>query len=220
MMALTDIRSKVGAVTAKNASAVMSRWQGVRTRAANGLTQLSKMDAGHVLQAARSLGVVGAAGSAMLVVAAAIALFVLMPLRQQAAVLGAQLSTGDTTVATTDSSRAVTPVEKLNLFLMGLPTRAQLPTVLALIATQADATGLQLERGNYVMNQGKAGELAHYDVTLPVHGSYPAVRQFIDATMVAVPAIALESLTLERPAVADAMMNAELKFTIFVRGAQ
>ena len=63
----------------------------------------------------------------------------------------------------------------------------------------------------------RAGPVARYQLALPVTGSYPAVRKFVDSTLAAVPAAALSGITLERPNVGDGQVSANLRFEVFVR---
>jgi hypothetical protein len=54
-------------------------------------------------------------------------------------------------------------------------------------------------------------------MTFPVKGQYPAIRQFIDATLLAVPSAAVEGLRIERKNAGDDNVEAELGFSVFVR---
>ena len=55
-----------------------------------------------------------------------------------------------------------------------------------------------------------------YRITLPVRGTYPSIRQFIEKTLAAAPPVALESLHLARNEVADSAVDAEISFVIYL----
>jgi len=62
------------------------------------------------------------------------------------------------------------------------------------------------------------GVAARYRMTFPVHASYPQIRSFLDRTLIALPAVAVEGLRLERKSVGDGTVEAEVKLAAYVRG--
>ena len=100
-----------------------------------------------------------------------------------------------------------------------LPNRADMPALLGVLLQQADAAHLALNTGKYEMTAAKAGAITRYKVSLPVSGPYPQVRQFIDATLVALPAVSISELTIERKAIGDATVEARLRLTFYTRGS-
>jgi hypothetical protein len=56
-------------------------------------------------------------------------------------------------------------------------------------------------------------------MTFPIKGRYPAIRNFVDATLAAVPAAAIEGLRIERKNVGDDNVEVELGLAVFVRNA-
>jgi hypothetical protein len=101
--------------------------------------------------------------------------------------------------------------------LSSLPPRAEAPTVVAKILEEAEASGVELPRGQYEFIPPRDGMAARYRMTFPVHASYPKIRDFIDRSLVAMPAVAIEGLRIERKNVADDSVDAELKFSAYVR---
>jgi Tfp pilus assembly protein PilO len=102
-------------------------------------------------------------------------------------------------------------------FIRRLPARDELPVVLAMVVSQAKAAGLQLERGAYEFTMAKSGTIARYRVTLPVSGTYVQIQKFVDGTLAVLPPVALESLKIERDAVGDRQLQANLQFAVMVR---
>jgi hypothetical protein len=78
---------------------------------------------------------------------------------------------------------------------------------------------ITLEQGTYTFEVQKGASLARYVIDLPVKGSYPAIRQFVSNSLVAVPAASLDTLRMERREVAEGVVDASLRFTVFVRSA-
>lgn len=101
--------------------------------------------------------------------------------------------------------------------LSALPSRADAPEIVAKIVEEARASGVELPRGQYEYVPARDGVAASYRMTFPVHATYPQLREFMDRTLVALPAVAVEGMHIERKTVGDAGVDAELKFSAFVR---
>jgi len=100
-----------------------------------------------------------------------------------------------------------------------LPKRAEMPDVLAVVLRQADAAQLSIDTAKYEVSTAKGGAVVRYQVSFPVTGPYPNVRQFIDATLSELPALALEELSIQRKSIADQSVTAQIRMTVFTRGA-
>jgi len=101
--------------------------------------------------------------------------------------------------------------------LAALPQRDDAPTVVGKVFEQAKAAGVELTRGQYEYVAARDGMAARYRMTFPVHTSYPKLRDFMDRTLGAMPAVAVEGLRVERKSVGDDSVDAELKLSAFVR---
>jgi len=158
------------------------------------------------------VGVAGQAGLAVLTAALVIAASVLLPARQALLSLGADLARTQGAPAG-PAGHAAAPQ-----FLGQLPTRAQMPAVVAQIYQQAKAAGVALDSGRYAYSAARSGDVSRYEVEFPIKASYPVVRDFINRTLTAVPAAGLDRLHIERKSVADGSVSADVRFVIFVRG--
>jgi hypothetical protein len=138
-----------------------------------------------------------------------------MPQHQSIVELQHQAMTqhGTVTHAVTDAAQPSTA------FLADLPSRAEIPQVLSQIYQQASDAGVEIARGNYELTMMRSGSLARYQFTFPLKAPYPRIRTFIDKTLLTVPAAAIDSLRLERKNIGDESVNAELRFTVFVKNA-
>jgi hypothetical protein len=159
----------------------------------------------------RRLGTTGLAGIALVVAAAT--LFIANNLPQNAAVgaLKAQIA-------------RLGPVGEVpavavpgGVVLAALPRRDEAPTVLGKVFEEAQAAGVTLPRGQYEYVPARDGVAARYRMTFPVRTSYPRLRDFMDRTLVALPAVAVEGLRIERKNVGDDTVDAELKLSAYVR---
>jgi len=157
------------------------------------------------------LGPAGQVGLAALVAALVVAASTLMPARHALQALSADL------VRAQHPSAAALADQAAPHLVASLPTRAQIPAVIGQIFIQAKEAGVSLDTGHYVYSPAKAGAMARYDLEFPVKASYPDIRGFINRTLSAVPAAALAKLHVERKAVGDPVVNANIGFVVFVR---
>jgi hypothetical protein len=111
----------------------------------------------------------------------------------------------------------VSPHLRLNRFVEGLPKRSELPGIAGQMFKLAAAAGVTLDRGRYELTPLHAGHLARYRMSFPVKGAYPGIRQFIDSTLIAIPSAAVDGLRIERKGVGDPTVEADLRFSVFVR---
>lgn len=109
------------------------------------------------------------------------------------------------------------PRVRLSRFVDKLPKRSELPAIAGQVFKLAAVAGVTLDRGHYEFAPLHSGHLARYRMTFPIKGHYPAIRHFIDATLSEVPSAAIEGLRIERKNVGDDTVNADLRFTVFVR---
>ena len=114
------------------------------------------------------------------------------------------------------SSEGARPV-RMSATLASLPSRAEAPMVVSRILEEARASGVDLPRGQYEYVPAREGMAARYRMTFPVRATYPQIRQFMDRTLVALPAVAIEGLRIERKSVGDDGVDAELKLSAYVR---
>ena len=111
----------------------------------------------------------------------------------------------------------LSPRVRLNHFADNLPKRSELPRIAGQIFKLAASAGVTLDRGRYELAPLHSGHLARYRMTFPIKGPYPGIRQFIDATLNAIPSAAVDGFRIERKAAGDASVEADLRFSIFVR---
>jgi hypothetical protein len=160
------------------------------------------------------LGPAGQVGLAALVAALVVAVGTLLPAHHALQALSADI------VRAQHPSAAALADQAAPHLVASLPTRAQIPAVIGQIFIQAKEAGVPLDTGHYVYSPAKAGAIARYDLEFPVKASYPDIRGFINRTLTSVPAAALGKLHVERKAVGDQVVNADIGFVVFVRSEQ
>lgn len=159
------------------------------------------------------IGPTGVIGVALVCMAAAFVWSSLLPQRHRMRELQEQLQTS----VRTPSKRPATATGSVEEFMAALPGRGELPAIVAGVVREAEKAGLALESGQYELQPGQSGRIERYQLTFPVKGAYPQVRAFIDGALVAVPAMAMDSLRLEREGIAHGGVSADVSFVIYAR---
>lgn len=83
----------------------------------------------------------------------------------------------------------------------------------------AENRGLSLNDGEYKATRDKMGKLVRYQMTFPVKGPYPQIRQFLTDLPGALPVVALENVQFERQKVADPNVEAKIKLVLYLEQA-
>jgi hypothetical protein len=159
-------------------------------------------------------GPAGLTGIAVLVAAAVAAIVLLLPAQQSVLALRAELTkTGHALPA------AVQPERSPREFAAALPTRAQIPALMGVVLVQATDAGIVLEQGKYTFSPATSSRLARYSFEFPIKADYGNIRNFIDKSLAAIPALGLDKLHVERKNVGDTLVSADVGFVIYLRGA-
>ena len=98
-----------------------------------------------------------------------------------------------------------------------LPARAEMPAILRQLFAKATHARLAIDTGKYEIDSTKTSSVVRHQISFPVSGPYPQIRAFIDATLSAMPEVALSDLVLERKSIADGSVDAQIRMTVFTR---
>ena len=99
-----------------------------------------------------------------------------------------------------------------------LPDAAAALQALPLIHSAAQAHGVALASGEYrLLPEGKAGQLARYQISLPATGSYPALRAWTAEVLNAQPSLAMEELSLSRPTSGETTLQARVRWSLSLK---
>ncbi|HEY8102395.1 MAG TPA: hypothetical protein VIF82_16775 [Burkholderiaceae bacterium] len=109
-----------------------------------------------------------------------------------------------------------TAEQHFNQFINGLGddryTEQQIKTLFAL----ADKAGLTLAQADYKLAEDKNGHYRTYQILMPVKGTYRAIRQFCEKTLLAIPFASLDEMNFKRDAIGSGTLEARLRFTIYL----
>ncbi len=108
---------------------------------------------------------------------------------------------------------------RLHTFYEFFPARQNAPEILGVMYKAARAESISLAEGEYQYTAGKAGRMGMYHVSLPVKGSYVQLRKFIVKVLNSVPSAALEQISFKRETIGSAELEANIRFTVFLRDA-
>lgn len=91
----------------------------------------------------------------------------------------------------------------------------QVKTLFAIAAKN----GLNLGQAEYKFGASKDGQFHTYAVSLPLKGSYAAVRAFCEQVLLAIPFASLDEVVFKRESVGNAGLDAKLRFTLYLDNA-
>jgi hypothetical protein len=157
----------------------------------------------------RDLGPMGLAAVVLVALTAAFALFALKPLQEKNAGLEAMLARSSSSTARSEAGTA----GKLATFYRYLQRGESTTDWLAKLYGIAAATGVGLQSATY-RTQAASARLDRYEITLPLHGSYAQLRDFLERALAEIPVLSLDQMTLKRESRNDGTVQAELHLTL------
>lgn len=162
----------------------------------------------------RRLGVVGMAGIGLLLLALVGYLLAVLPQQKQAQSLVLQLLQAHSApVKAVPVEDALSRSDKLY---DSIPSIVSLPLWLETLHKMADEQGLQLIQGEYKLSADQDGRVMRYQILLPVRGSYPQVRHFVENATKFIPSLGLSEIDLKRETVAENQVEARLSFILLL----
>ncbi|MBI2317437.1 MAG: hypothetical protein HYY28_10540 [Betaproteobacteria bacterium] len=115
-----------------------------------------------------------------------------------------------------EAAAPLTPGDRLAAFYGFFPHPNDLPDLLEKVFGAAKQHGLRLEQGEYRLARDGTGTLQQFQLALPVHGTYPQIRKFVDGALAEVATLSIESIHIERQKVGDAMVEAKVKMVVYL----
>ncbi|MTV40558.1 hypothetical protein [Duganella radicis] len=107
--------------------------------------------------------------------------------------------------------------EQLDSFYRTFPARSSVPDAMEKLYAAASEHRINLDSGEYRLVSTKADYLLRYELVLPVKGDYVSIRKFVIQALVDVPTISLDNISFHRQKSDDVVVEAELRFTLFLR---
>jgi hypothetical protein len=87
------------------------------------------------------------------------------------------------------------------------------------IFTLAQKNGVAIAAAEYKTGYDKNSHVHTWQIALPVRASYPALRHFSEQVLLAIPFAALDELRFRREAIASPLLDARLRFTLYLADA-
>jgi hypothetical protein len=168
--------------------------------------------ADRILYQLQRLGRVGAMGALLLAAALVMDLARLQPLRAD---LGALREANEMAAVAEPAETAAARIQASTL-----PVASAAEESLRQLFAAAAKSGLTLDQGDYTLSSEKSGDIHRYQISLPVYGSYPAVRGFIAHALNENPALALAHVEMGREAIEETRLVTTLRFTLFLKEAK
>ena len=108
----------------------------------------------------------------------------------------------------------------LEAFLRILGDARQAEQQLQALFGMARTLQINLPLGQYKMVCEDSGLLCNYRVQLPVKGSYPQIRSFIEKCLQIEPALSLDEISIKRESAGDEELEVRLGLTLVVRATE
>lgn len=168
-----------------------------------------------LLHQVRTVGTAGLVGAALLIIAVLAYGTMVAPLYDEIASLNGKVAETRARI-TGHLSPAATRDAELNSFYSFFPKSQSSPLWLGKIYGAAKQTGVTLTSGEYEFQRTTGSRLGRYRISLPAHGSYEQVRDFVAAVLKDVPAVSLDDISLRREAIESPDLEARLRLTLFM----
>lgn len=97
-----------------------------------------------------------------------------------------------------------------------LPGQPQASALIERLYHLASAERISLARGEYALGIDPKTQLVRYQIVLPVRGSYPQIRGFLQALLGQLPTLVLEDLELQRKRIGDQELNGRVRMTLYL----
>jgi hypothetical protein len=163
----------------------------------------------RLLRLAHELGMLGIVSALLLAAAALFHVGVVKPLEARDAEAAQRVARLAPRAPAAEAARSV---DKLAAVYQHLSKEESPTDWLAKLHAIGSATGLELKSAAY--KQQADGRIVHYEIVLPISGSYAQIRDFLARALAEVPAMSVDQLTLRRENRTDTSLRAELRLTL------
>jgi Tfp pilus assembly protein PilO len=173
-----------------------------------------------ISEAIQHIGRTGVVGVGLLAFSLSVALTALLPSwrsldqRRAAAILTQEKLRQ---AAMRGTAQDNSPAAELHKFYGIFPTQSDAPALLSKVYAAAEERNLSLRRGEYASSTDPRTGLVRYRLMFPVRGSYAQIREFVSAALGAVPALAMDDVSFERPTISESMVEARIRFTLYLK---
>ena len=163
----------------------------------------------------RVFGLPGLVGAIVLALTAVIFATAVTPLARQSRALDQQLASRRAPSAFSASASDLAHDVPLQAFYRFFQRSETTQDWLAKVHGAASAAGIDLRHGDYKVGESRYG-LYGYQIVLPVTGTYPRVRTFLQNALMEIPVMSVDQVTIKRKSGADGMVDAEVTVTLYL----
>lgn len=167
-----------------------------------------------------SLGWLGGVGVILISSSLLVAALVLLPLREDIQSIQANAKSLQESIEQRSDTKSIdNPATQLGTFYNDFPGSNTIADALQSIYATAASNKISLNQGDYSLVELESGLLQRYEISLPLRARYTQVRNFIGQVLAEQKNVALVGVTLTRSAVTDADIDAQLRFSVYVKDA-
>jgi len=176
-----------------------------------------KLDAvwAELMYRVRSAGWQCLLGVALLLLSAVLFLLMLLPKQGQLEQLKHEAALLEASPKQESHTADNSPQTSINAFYKLLPAEEQAPKAFQQILAMANDQGVEPEKSEYQSAQISSAAFTRYQMTLPMHGRYLDIRQFVIHVLNALPNVALSEISFKRDEANPEQVEARLRFSIY-----
>ncbi len=167
-------------------------------------------------QLKEQLGWQGISGIVLLGLAGAFHSLSLQPLEQEVSHIHSRLDAVNSKSQGQAGLNSGDRQSELRAFFDSLPREEDVTDILASISEVAEASQIEFKQAEYQLGE-KGKTQMEYGLVFPVKGGYANIRHFVFRVLADHHALALDQINFRRDAVNDSGLNAEIRFTLFLR---
>ena len=107
--------------------------------------------------------------------------------------------------------------QRYRSFQARLAAPADRATLLKQVFAHASAAGIPLAQGDYALIAEPEGGYDRLQIMLPLKGTYPQIRAFVDGMLEEIPAISLDEISFRRDSIKSTNIEVRLRLTLYLR---
>ena len=160
-------------------------------------------------------------GAVLILISLVIALAMLIPqisARNQLQQRASELRQHAPSIEPTQMQR--TPEALLKNFHKTLPPESAAPSLVGLVLEAASDHGITPDKVEYQLSSNNKSPYRLYQLTLPVHAEYVAVRKFANQILNSLPNAAISEMSFRRDESGDGLVEARLRITLYMSAPQ
>ena len=166
---------------------------------------------------AREIGLPGQLGVGVMAASVLAVLFVLKPMQAEHLRVEASMREADRTRSSAAPLRQASAAEQLATFERGFVADDGIPAAVGRLLEIASRHRMRIEQAEFKLASEAGQPLQRYAMAMPVRGDYRAVRRFVQEALRTQPGLGLEELSLRRTDPRAPVVDAQLRFVLFVR---